>query len=130
MASLPFIKPKQVITNGDMSQANVYSSVTSLQQMGACSYTASWTGAPVGTFNVLVCNDYVYNDQSGTPDPHPENHGTWSAVTLSASVIATGAPGGANINVPFRGHAWVMLQYVKTSGTGTLQATVAGKQTS
>jgi|ERR1019366_6402085 hypothetical protein len=121
MASRPILSPQQVITNGDMT-STVTSLVTILQTTGKASYDISWTGTPTGTFNVQVSNTYT-QDSSG----QPANPGNWTTLTLSAPTLASGSSGNGFIDVTVTGAYAIRLQYAATSGTGTLNATIAGK---
>ncbi len=121
MASRPMLSPQQVIINGDMS-GNVTSLVTVIQNTSKISYDISWTGAPTGTFAVQVSNTYAQNADGTVKTP-----GNWNSITLSTVPAATGTPDTAAIDVETSSFYAIRLVYTFTSGTGTLQATVAGK---
>ena len=122
MASRPVIPPYQVITDGDMS-GNITSEVTVITNISMVSYAVSWSGSsPVGTFSVEVSNDYEKNAAGGVA-----NAGTWTALTLSASPSVSGNTGNGFIDLGRISAYAVRLKYTRTSGSGTLQATVAGK---
>ena len=87
-------------------------------------YTVAWTGTPTGTFSVEVSQDYVA--PVGVQD-EPLNAGTWVPLTLSVPVLAAGTADTAFIDVDVTGAAYVRLVYTATSGSGTLNATIAGK---
>lgn len=123
MSSRPLLRPQKVIINGDMS-SDVTSLVTNINMISCIGYTISWTGTPTGTFSVEVSQDYVA--PVGVQD-EPLNAGTWVAVNLSVPVVASGTPDTAFIDVDITGAAYVRLKYTRTSGTGTLNATIAGK---
>jgi hypothetical protein len=111
MASRPILSPQSVITNANMT-TTVTSLVTIIQNTSKVSYDISWTGTPVGTFSVQVSNT---------------NPGNWTPLTLSAPTTATGAPGNGFIDIDQIASYAIRLQYAPTSGTGTLNATIAGK---
>lgn len=123
MSSRPLLRPQQVITNGDMS-SDVTSLVTNINMISCVGYTISWTGTPTGTFSVEVSQDYI---QPVGVQPDQLNSGTWVPVTLSTSVAATGGADTAFIDIDVTGAAYVRLKYTRVSGTGTLNATLAGK---
>lgn len=104
--------------------SDVTSLVTNINMISCIGYTISWTGTPTGTFSVEVSQDYVA--PVGVQD-EPLNAGTWVAVNLSVPVVASGTPDTAFIDVDITGAAYVRLKYTRTSGTGTLNATIAGK---
>lgn len=123
MSSRPLLRPQQVITNGDMS-GDVTSLVTNINMISCVGYTISWTGTPTGTFSVEVSQDYI---QPVGVQPDQLNSGTWVAVNLSVPVVAAGTADTAFIDVDITGAAYVRLKYTRTSGTGTLNAFIAGK---
>lgn len=92
--------------------------------MGCVSYNISWTGTPTGTFSVQVCNDYV--QPVGVQD-YPLTSGTWVDIPLSSVVTAAGVADTAFIDVDVIGAAYIRLVYTRIAGTGTLNATLAGK---
>jgi hypothetical protein len=131
MAVRPLIAPYQVITDGNMSASTITSSVTVLQQTSMVSYGYSWTGtSPVGTITVQVSNDYSKN-----ADGSVRNAGTWNNVffSVSGSIVSSapvsGNTGNGLIDIGPTGAYAIRTVYTKTSGIGTLQATIAGKVT-
>lgn len=123
MSQRPRIPPEQVITNGDMSQATVTSSVTIVQSIPAIAYSFSWTGTPTGTFSVEVSNDYALNADGRTV----KNSGTWSSLPLGGTVSVTADSGTGAIDVRETGFYAIRLVYTRSAGSGTLNAYVAGK---
>ena len=121
MSSRPILVPQPVIISASMT-STVTTSPTILQTNGKASYDIAWTGTPVGTFNVQVSNTYTQN-----ADGTVRNPGNWTTLTLSAPTMATGTAGNGFIDVTATGAYAIRLQYVPTSGTGTLNATIAGK---
>ena len=129
MSTRTALRPTPVITNGDMSATSITSLVTVLQSITGCSYQAVWSGtSPVGTLSVQVSNDYALTATGGVA-----NSGTWTTITLNvggspaSSVSVSGNTGSAFIDIDKTGAYAVRLVYTKGSGTGTLNATIAGK---
>lgn len=121
MATRPFIAPFQVVTNGSMG-ASITSLITNIQQISYVGYTVSWTGAPVGSISVQVCNDYDTN-----PDGSVRSAGTWVPIALSTPISPSGTADSAFIDIVGISSAWIRLVYTRTSGTGVLNAVVDGK---
>lgn len=86
------------------------------------SYEVTWAGtSPVGTLYVEVSNNYSQN-----ADGSVRNAGTWIAIT-SLSAAITGNTGSGFFDVVQTGAYAIRLRYVKTSGTGLMQAYLNGK---
>ena len=103
------LKPYAVVTNGDMS-SDVTSSVTDVTPIESVSYQIVYTGTPTGTFTVEGSHDEV----------------TWEALVLSADILAAGSADNHLINLTDLGFPKIRLKYTASSGTGTLNATIAG----
>lgn len=73
------------------------------------SIQAVYTGSPVGTLSLASSNDGV----------------TWDTITGTSTAVS--AAGSTMFNVTITGYKWVRLEYVATSGTGTLNAFYVGK---
>jgi len=91
-------------------------------------YSYSWVGStPVGTITVQVSNDYSLN-----PVGAVLNAGTWNNLifnvggTPTSSIAVSGNTGNGFLDIQLGGYA-IRTVYTKGSGTGTLQATIAGK---
>ena len=121
MASRPLLSPQQVIINGDMS-SNVISAVTIVQNVSKVSYDISWIGSPTGTFQVQVSNTYAQNGDGSVKTP-----GNWNTLPLSTVPSASGSPSNGAIDIETTSFYAIRLMYTAGSGSGTLQATVAGK---
>ena len=101
---------KQIITSGDMSQASgITSSTINLDFKWMANIQAVWTGSPVGTLQV-----YVSNDSS-----------TWT--TLTGATQAISGSGDVCFVLTTTPYKYVKCAYTKTSGTGTLNATIEAK---
>jgi len=118
------LKPYPVITNGDMS-GDITSDVTIIQNLSLIGYDISWTGSsPVGVMSVQVSNTYSLNS-----DGTVKNSGNWTTLTLSTPANVSGNTGNGFIDVDLTGANAIRLVYTRTSGTGTLNATIAAKGT-
>lgn len=116
------LKPFQIITNGDMSTASITSRVTSIQYLDNICIELFWTGSPVGTFAVQGSLDYA-QDEFG----NVTNTGHWVPMALNPSPsTAAGSP--ILIDMNQLSFPYIRVIYTKTSGTGTLQGYVGGKQ--
>jgi hypothetical protein len=122
MADRPLVKPYPVVTNGNMS-ADIISLVTAISQISLFSYNMSWTGTPTGSLKVEVCNDAKF-DSSGK---YISGTGSWDALTFDVPVAAAGSADTGTYDIRGTGAAFVRLHYIRASGSGTLQATFAGK---
>lgn len=117
----PYIKPQPVVINGSMG-ASVTSDVTILAQKTGASYDVSWTGTPTGTFSVQMSNTYSLDAKGAV-----SNAGNWTTVTLSTPITAAGSADNALINLAGLEVYAIRLVYTRSSGTGTLNATIACK---
>lgn len=87
------------------------------------SYDISWTGStPVGVMSVEVSNTYSQNG-----DGTVRNAGNWTTLTLSATPTVSGNTGNGGIDVDATGFYAIRLKYTRTSGTGTMNATINAK---
>lgn len=121
MSSRQQLAPYPVVTNGDMS-ADVISKVTICLKLSELAYEVSWTGTPTGIFQIETSDSYSL-DATG----NVKNAGIWNAITLSSVPPTSGSDGNGTIMLnQMPGYA-VRLKYVRTSGTGTMQAIVNGK---
>lgn len=128
MANRPLFTPTAVIVNGNMA-SSISGSPTIINWLSIISYQVSWAGTtPVGNLMLETSNDYSKN-----PDGTVKNAGNWIAVPLNVdgvvgnSIPITGNTGGGIIDVDLIGTYAVRLSYSATSGTGLLQAIIAGK---
>lgn len=113
----------QNITNGDMSTASITSPATAIHFMDDIGVQFNFTGAPVGTFEVQVSIDYMQDQEGNIQDP-----GHWIPITLNPSPIAAGVAGQIYIDLNMLSSPWIRVVYTRTSGTGTLNAFITGKE--
>lgn len=101
------------VTNGDMSQASVSSTALDIRWMDnvAVQFNFSTGGTPVGVFFVNGSND----------------GSNWAALTLSPAPNTTGGT-PVLVNLNFLSFAYLQVGYTRTSGSGSLNAIVTGKQ--
>lgn len=122
MSSRPQAAPFLVITNGSMA-GNITSEPTIIQKLSMIGYDISWTGTtPVGVMSVQVSNTYSEN-----ADGSVRNAGNWTTLTLSSTPAVTGNTGNGFIDVDATGAFAIRLVYTRTSGTGTMNATITAK---
>ncbi len=112
MGSKRVVDFSELVVDGDMS-SNITSPSTNILHLDRIGYQISWTGTPNGSFSVEVSND----------------DSTWVALTLSASVTASGSADDAFIDVE-SACKFIRLKYTASSSTGTLQAHITGKSIS
>jgi hypothetical protein len=105
------------ITAGDMS-GNITSTVT--DNVGV---ELSWTGTPTGTFSVEVSVSYEQDSQGNVI-----NAGSWNALTLNPTPVASGAAGSYYISLNQIEAPWIRIKYTRTSGSGTLTSYIATKE--
>ncbi len=117
------LSPYRILTAGDMSLTSLTSQVTNIQNTDNIAIQANFTGAPVGTFSVEVSVDHAQDSQGNVT-----NAGTWNALTLSATPVASGSSGSVYIDLNQLSAPYIRLVYTKGSGTGTLNAFITAKR--
>lgn len=129
------IQTFKTISAGDMSTATLTSSITNIQFLDNVGYQFSWTGSPVGEFSIEVSADY--NQDSSSP-PNVLATGNWiplvftywdanagTFVTDTAVPSSVGSP--IYLDLALLSAPWIRAKYTRTSGTGTLTATITAK---
>jgi len=123
MASHYRLLQYQIFTNQSVSSTTTYHStpvnILNLDNIGIQANIAS---TPSGTFTVEVSLDYA---QTATGEV--TNAGNWVAVSSSSTSIVSGSPGNVYYDLNQLSAPWVRLTYVNSSGSGTLNAFLAGK---
>lgn len=104
----PFILPL-LPSNGSLA-SNLVSTALDIDSMLGYAVQAVWTGSPVGTLNIQASLDKI----------------TWSDVTNS-SVSLAGSAGSWLWNFQGSFYRYIRINYVSTSGTGTLSDLVMAK---
>lgn len=99
---------------------------TNINGMPAIGYDLTWTGSPVGTFDVQVSNSY-----SQDPEGNVINAGSWTVLPHSSFQgtypVPAGTPSNGFLDIEAVGSAWIRLVYNATSGSGNLTVIVAAK---
>ena len=116
------LKPFKVLTAGDMSGSPI-SKVTNLIHLDNVAVQANWTGAsPVGVIQVQVSNDYNQDELGNVL-----NAGNWVPVVLSPIPSIAANSGSIFIDLNQLASQWVRVQYVRTSGTGSMDLWLSAK---
>jgi hypothetical protein len=97
-----------IVSSGDMS-GNITGSTTYIGALLIGSLAISWTGStPVGNIAVQISND--------------------GSVWVTQSIVPTGGADGQTIfNLSDIGYLYIRVNYTRTSGSGTLSASITGK---
>lgn len=113
----------QLITSGDMS-ASITGPVTNIQFLDNIGVQFNFSGAPSGNFQIQVSIDYN-QDING----NVINAGNWVPVTLSSGSVNANTSLGSPIYVDLNqlSAPFIRVVYVRTSGSGTLNAFISGK---
>lgn len=100
-------------SGADLSQSSVTSNTTNVTYGDNIGIAVNWTGtSPVGTLDIQVSND-------GT---------TWLSLDFGAAIAISGNTGNHLLNIKQLPYAQIRAVYTKTSGTGTLFASLTSKQ--
>jgi hypothetical protein len=83
-----------------------------------------FTGTPTGTFEIQGSADYLRDLEGNVINP-----GFWIPIgPLSAPAVASGTDGQIFIDVNQISSPWIRVVYNSTSGAGTLNAYITGKE--
>jgi hypothetical protein len=105
------------------SMASTINSVAmSLEFQDNAYFNLIWSGSPVGIFNVQTSNDHQQDGNGNV-----QVAGTWETITLSNPITAAGSADSAGIVVAGIAAPWIRIQYVASSGSGTLDAYFSAK---
>lgn len=116
--------PHQIFTAASMTgTSTVTSLVTNIQFLDNMAVQLQWTGTPTGTFYVQGSLDY----SDGT-NGKLANAGTWTNIMLPQTPLASGSAGQILIDMALLSFPWIRVQYTNTSGTGSLDAYICGKE--
>ena len=116
------ILPQRIIEDGDMS-GNLISDTINVQRMDRAYIQLVFTGSPVGDFFVEASADH-------TEDPSGKElvDGTWIPLDLDPSPYAIGVADDIGIDLTVTAIPWIRVRYARTSGTGTLNTHLSGKE--
>lgn len=120
------LKQFNTIVDGDMSLPSITSAVTSIEFLDNIGVQLEWTGTAVGSFQVQVSIDYNQDNFGNVL-----NAGTWVPINFPAPVSSVDIPtsSGSPIYLDLNqlSAPWIRIVYNGVSGTGTLNAWIAGK---
>lgn len=125
--------PFHNIVAGDMSTASITSTVTEIKYLDDIGIQLTWTGSPVGNFEIQISADY---QQDTNNPPNVLRTGHWVPLVLtywngSAFVTGTDIPTSLGSPVYFDlallSAPYIRVVYTKTSGTGTLDGYITAK---
>lgn len=114
-------KSFQLISSGNMA-SSITSSAQESQYQDNIAIQLIWTGSPVGAFSIQVSVDYKEDAEKNIIVA-----GTWSTLTLSNAITASGSGDNAYIDLNQLSAPYYRIVYTRTSGTGTLNAYVSSK---
>lgn len=98
---------------------NIVSAITNIEYLDDIGYQVNFPTTALGTFSVQVCMDY--NSVTGTAN--------WNDYPFTTTPTADGVLTSIYLDMPLLSAPWIRLIYTRTSGTGTLNAFICGKQT-
>lgn len=115
------LKSAKIIDAQSMG-ASVTSSPTQIQFLDNVCYQVIWSAGstPVGTLSVEVSVNY-------DPQVNPDTS-TWTALTLPVTPSVSGNSGSFILDLNQLSMPWVRLKYVRSSGSGTLNAYISAKE--
>lgn len=115
------LKKFSAITSGDMSLASITSTVTNIEFLDNIAVQLTWSGSPVGTFQIQVSLDYNQDNNGNVLAA-----GNWVPLTLGTSLsTSVGSPIFVDMNQ--LSAPWIRIVYTRTSGSGTLNALISAK---
>jgi len=108
----------RAISSGAMT-GNITSTVVDIRGISHIGVQFIFTGTPTGTFTIECSNDYGENGSSAT----------WEPITTSpATISASGSAGDHLISLNSIPFGWLRAVYTFSSGTGTLNCYITGKE--
>jgi hypothetical protein len=106
-----FLNPFQLVSAGDMS-ATITSARVDIRYLDNISVQLNFTGSPTGTFDVLGSIDGI----------------NYIALTISPALAATGSGGQLLVDLNQLSVPFIKVRYNFTSGSGSLDVWVSGKE--
>lgn len=113
--------PIKIVTNGSMG-GSITSAVQEIKEQDNIGLQLTWSGSPVGTFDVQVSIDHMQDAQGNVT-----NAGNWVSLPLSPTIAAAGSADSAIIDLNQQSPTYLRVVYTRVSGTGTLNVYVTGK---
>lgn len=117
--------------NAQSMGASITGAITSTQYLDDIGIQFTWSGSPVGLLSIEISADYA-RDING----NVTNTGHWVPITFSywnGSSLVTGTTVPTSVGSPvyfdlaLLSAPWIRPVYTRTSGTGTLTATITAK---
>jgi hypothetical protein len=104
-------KPSGTVAGTMASTNTIYSNIVDVSRMDNVGLEVAWSGNPTGTFSILVSNSGI----------------NFNSLTFSPVLAQpAGSAGGMAVDLNQLPFKYIVLQYVNSSGTGSL--TVYGEQ--
>lgn len=128
MSDRPLIVPNLIkpLINAASMATTITGPASIINRLPGISYDLSWTGAPVGTFQVQVSNTYSQN-----ADGSVANAGNWNTLPPSSFQGTYPVPAGTAdhgfLDVVGTEAYAIRLVYTATSGSGNLTVIPAAK---
>ncbi len=97
--------PSGILIGAMASTNTIYSQILDISKMDNCGLEVTWTGTPTGTFSVMVSNSGI----------------NFYALTFNPALTQpSGSAGGYAIDLNQLPFKYMNLQYVNSSGSGSL----------
>lgn len=119
------INSYQIFTNGAMSSTNQINSVVqNVQNFDNLGLEVVWTGTPTGTLTVNGAVNNPYPNPYSETNPIPSQN----SLTFDPSLAQpSGSGGGYIVNLNQFPWPWIQVQYINSSGSGTLNVYIFEK---
>jgi hypothetical protein len=118
------LTPYQFITSASLG-ADYTSTVIDIRFQDNVAMHLIWTGDAVGPFKVQGSLNYI---PPPVPGGTPVNAGDWVDLTLDPEPAAAGSDDSVLIDLNQLSFTYIRVFFDRTSGTGTANGWVAGKQ--
>lgn len=114
------------LINAASMATSITGPATNINMRPSIGYDLTWTGSPVGTFDVEVSNSY-----SQDPEGNVVNAGSWTILPVSSFQgtypVPSGTASNGFLDIEAVGSAWIRIVYNATSGSGNLTVIIASK---
>jgi len=120
------------ISAGTMTGTSVLTStVTNIQYLDNVGVQFTWSGSPVGNFQIQVSADYaadINNNVTNAGNWAPLLFTYWNGTIFVTSYnIPTSLGSPIYMDLDLLSAPWIRVQYTNTSSTGTLTAVITAK---